>query len=407
MSLTSRLSRSTLTLLISSGGGALLSFALSALIGRVLGETGLGIYAAALAWVFPLWLLAEFGVETLITRDLAQNPTAAPDYLRAAALIRLTLGGGLALLLLAAAPLLSVNELLVRGLQIAAPLIVIGPFVSLFSAVFRARQTLWPVAALNIGMLAVQVPLTALVLLNGGGVLAALAVNTLTSAGQLVVAWAIYRARFFTAAPGQVARLSLLAVLRRAGPFALAGVLAAVQMRLSLITLDALAGSAAAGQYAAASRFVEAGRMLPQALFVALFPALAALSQDQSALKRLFRQVTIGLIAFGGLFGLGALLFGPPLVHLIYGPAFTPAADLLPLLAWTLLPASLKGARTLYWYAQGREAFVNHRTALALLLQIILTVLAVQQAGAVGAALALILSESTALALLYVREGKR
>ncbi|HLV35792.1 MAG TPA: oligosaccharide flippase family protein, partial [Spirillospora sp.] len=192
----SRLSRNTLTLLVSNGGGALLSFALSVLIGRALGEDGLGVYAAALAWVFPLWLLAEFGFETLITREVAQNPTAAPDYLRAAAIARLTLGGGLMLLLLLAAPFITDDAVLAQGLRIAAPLIVVGPFASAFSAVFRAHRVMWPVAALNIGMLALQLPLTALVLVQGGGVLAALAVNTLTSAGQLVAAWAIYRVRF-------------------------------------------------------------------------------------------------------------------------------------------------------------------------------------------------------------------
>ncbi|MBC8172002.1 MAG: oligosaccharide flippase family protein, partial [Anaerolineae bacterium] len=68
----SRLASNTLTLLTGNAGSAMLSLLLSVLIGRALGKDGLGVYAAALAWVYPVALLADAGLSTLITRDLAQ-----------------------------------------------------------------------------------------------------------------------------------------------------------------------------------------------------------------------------------------------------------------------------------------------------------------------------------------------
>ena len=137
-----RLTRSALTLLLSNLGGAALAFVLSVLIGRALGQDGLGVYATALAWVFPLALMAEFGLGTLVTREVAHDPSAAAALLHVAARARLALGGGLMLLLVIAAPALSRDALVVRGLQLSAPLVVILPFFSLFSAVFRAHQQL-------------------------------------------------------------------------------------------------------------------------------------------------------------------------------------------------------------------------------------------------------------------------
>jgi len=67
-----------------------------------------------------------------------------------------------------------------------------------FTAIFRARQAMWPIPSLNVGMLVIQVALTAVVFLAGGSVLAALIVNTVTSAGQLVAAWAVWRWKFRT-----------------------------------------------------------------------------------------------------------------------------------------------------------------------------------------------------------------
>jgi O-antigen/teichoic acid export membrane protein len=405
--MTYSISRNTLTLLISNGGGALLSFALSVIIGRALGEEGLGIYAAALAWIFPLWILAEFGLETLITREVAQNPDSAPAYLHAAGLARLALGGGLMIAFILISPLLTDNPLLVRGLQISAPLIVIGPFISVFTAVFRAHQTMWPVTVLNIGMLIVQVALTAWLLLAlGADVLPVLAINTLASAGQLAAAWGIYRTRFHVHVVGTqraASAVQMQTLLRRAWPFALAAVLAALQIRLSLILLERMTNTAEVGQYAAASRFVEAARMLPNALFGALFPALSALSADPLALNRVFRRVLIGLTAYGLCFGAGALLLAGPIIQLTYGAAFEPASSLLALLAWTLLPGLLKSGRILYCYAQGRESHVNRVMALSLMVQLLTGLWLINQYSAAGAVLSLIITECTSLILLWRR----
>ncbi len=271
--MTSRLSRNTLTLLTSNVGSAILSFLLSVLIGRALGGDGLGVYAAALAWVFPLSLAAEFGLSTLITRDVAQNPDTAEAYLHATTIPRLWLGGTLTLLLFLVAPLLSSDPAIVAGLRISAPLILILPFFGAFTAVFRAHQIMWPIPPLNLGMLVIQVTLTAIVFLTGGGVLLALAVNTLTSAGQLAAAWAIYHFRFRRpSASKNVPALQVKALLRRAWPFALAAVLAALQTRAGTILLEQLAPTIQVGYYAAATRFVEAARMIPNALFGALVP---------------------------------------------------------------------------------------------------------------------------------------
>jgi O-antigen/teichoic acid export membrane protein len=450
----SRLSRNTLTLLVSNGGGALLSFVLSVIIGRALGEEGLGIYAAALAWVFPLWILAEFGLDTLITREVAQTPDSAPAYLHAASLARLALGGGLMIAFVLIAPLLTDNPLLVRGLQISAPLIVIGPFVSVFTATFRARQIMWPIAALNIGMLIAQVALTVWALARGGDVLLALAINTATSAGQLAAAWGIYRTKFnvtsvqdkkfFPQTPhpptpspldgegelsaaqrGEVkttplsrtqvnvqpvgtqraasAFIQTWTLLRRAWPFALAAVLAALQIRLSLILLERMTSAAEVGQYAAASRFVEAGRMLPNALFGALFPALSALSSDPAALNRVFQRAMLGLTAYGIVFGIGALLLAGWLIHLTYGAQFDQAVFVLIFLAWALLPGLLKSGRVLYCYALGQEDYVNRVMAVTLVIQFALGLWLIDRHGAAGAALALIVTECVALILLWRR----
>ncbi len=393
------LARNTAMLLTGNLGTTALSFVLSMLIGRVLGRTGIGVYGIVMAWVFPARLLAEFGLSSLITRDVAANIHHGPDYLRRTMPVRLISGGILTALLLVGAPLISTDVLVVSGLRISAPLILIEPFFGAYTAIFRAEQIMWPIPLLNLGMLFSQVGLTAWVLVRGGGVGSVMLVNVGTSLAQLIGAWAIYRWRFRRSGVGL--ELDTRLILRRAWPFALAAVLATLQIRVGVVLSGWLADTGQAGYYTAASRFVEAVRLLPMAFFNALFPALAALGADPVQLDRTFRRVALLLLGMG--IGAGCLfaILSEPLVGLTYGAAFEPAIPVLQVMVWALVPGMLRGGRTLYWYARGREAFVNRVIGAAILIQIGFSCWLIPQLGALGATWAMLVSEIALMPVLW------
>ncbi len=397
-----RLSQNTLALLLSNGGSAILSFMLSVLIGRLSGESGLGIYASTLAWIFPLSLVTEFGLGTLITRDIAQNSENAHAYLRASVIARLLIGGLLMAVVWIIAPFLSQDTPVITGLRLSSPLIVILPFYSSFTAIFRARERMRPIAWLNLGMLISQVILTGLAIYIGGDILAILAVNVITSAGQLVAAWVVYKRWFYQASK---TKISVVPLLRASTPFAIAAVLAAVQSRIIIILLEQYTSTVDVGYFAAASRFIEAGRMLPHAFFDALFPLLAGLATNPARLNQMFRRVIIGLMVFGILFGIGISLVADPLISLSYGERFSPAIAILMVLAWSLLPMLLKGGRTLFWYAKGQEQYVNVVTGIVIVFQIMIAFWFIPAYGASGAAYTMILAESSGVILLFMRRS--
>ncbi|MFN8374026.1 MAG: oligosaccharide flippase family protein [Anaerolineae bacterium] len=401
-----RLSRHTLILTANNVGSAGLSFALSVLIGRALGTEGLGVYAAVLAWMFPLGLIAEFGVSTLLTREVAQNHALAEDYLRAALRTYVLMGSLCALLLWLLAPLLVSDRAVVDGLRLSAPLLLVAPSFGAFTALFRAQGDMLPIPLLNIGMWLAQFALTLLVFLLGMGITAALVINVATSAVQLAAAWWVYRRRFRAAAAGLA--LPLLPLLKRALPFAVGAALVALQARASTIMLERLSDTAQTGYYAAANRFIEAGRMLPNAFFGALFPTLAALAMQPLVMRRTFRRALLTLGAFGTAFGVGVLLAAPLLIGL-YGEQFGASVGVLQLLAWVLLPALLRAALTLYAYARGRETLANIVTGVMLALQIALGLWAIPTYGALGAAGVTLAVETlgcAALAALLLRSGQ-
>lgn len=397
-----RLSQNTIALLLSNGGSAVLSFALSVMIGRILGQDGLGVYASVLAWIFPLSLMTEFGIGTLITRDVALKPEDGHAYLRASIQARLIIGSMIALILYGTAPIISQNQQVVQGLRIASPMIIILPFYSSFTAIFRAKQIMQPIAWLNLGMLLSQVTFTAIAFWYQQDIQTVLIINTVTSALQLLVAWVVYRRWFYRVSDTVI---SVDHLLKGAMPFAIAAVLAAVQSRIIIILLEQFTTTADVGDYSAATRFIEAGRMLPHAFFDALFPLLASLATHPTQLKRVFRRVLLGLTGFGIVFALGVSWISLPLLSLTYGQAFIGARPVLIILAWSLLPMLLKSGRTLYWYAVGQAMYVNLITLIVIIIQVISALYFIPQFGIIGAAWVIIIAEISAVILLFVKRS--
>lgn len=401
MSAAARLKRGAVILLASNIGGAFLSFLLAALIARSLGETSFGIYSAVSAWIYPLAILADMGISTLMTRDLGESPALANQMAYTALLWRILIGGGILLAILGFAPLLSDEPLVIMGLQLSAPMVVILPMFSTLSAIFKAVDAIGWVLALNIGMLAVQLALTAAAIAGGGTIMDVTVLNVLTSLGQLLAAVLIEK-RYIGRAP--LARWpsgrDMQTMLRASFPFAASAALSAVQMRAAVIALESLSSLAAVGLFAAMTRFTDAARLAPNALFGAMMPVLASISRERDAREHTFNRILAGLLAFGAACIIGSLALGGWAIGFVYGGAFADGFPVLFVLVLALAIGTLRGAYTLYEFAVRREHMVNAVNLLSLALQIILGLLLIPGLGALGAAWSVLAAESIALACL-------
>lgn len=398
----SRVHHNTLILLVNNAGGAALAFLLSVVIGRGLGAAGLGQYAFVMAWITPLTMLADFGLGTLITRDVARDKAAAPGILhtanRALPIIAglVFVGAWGALLVANLAPLLTV------GIGLAALLVILDPWYGLYTALFRAFERMSPILFINVGGLTVQLALTWLVVTRGAGLIGAVGVLVAVNVVQLAITWAWWRRSPCRVPFHAQAAPAVRKLIGQAAPFALAAVIAALGVRLNVLLLERLASDTSVGLYSAANRFVEAGRLLPNAFFGALFPALATLSTHPADLMRLFWRAARVLGAFSAALAIGLTLSAPLLLRLTYGAAFADAVPVLMLLAWSLVPSVLHALLNVYFYSLGREQLVNRISFGALVAQAGIGWLCVARWGAAGAALAVIVVECGALLVLWL-----
>ncbi len=399
-----RLTHNTAILLANNIGGALLAFIITAVIGRGLGVDGLGQYSFIVACVAPLAAVADFGMGSLITRDVAQNQAMAWPLLRATRRVLLPVASLLLILTWLATPLLHVAPAVAVGLSIVALLIILDPWYGLYTALFRAVQQMTPVFAVNVGGLLLQLILSLVAIGSGMGLIGVAAVVIVVNVAQLLATWAWWRICCPGRAPAGPA-LPRRDILSRALPFAIAGILSVLQSRLNVLLLAHLAGDSSVGLYSAASRFVEAGRLIPAAFFGALFPALASLAEQPIAMRRTFVRASGLVTGFAVAFGLAMTVFGGLLIRLVYDPqrtSFGGAVPVLTVLAWSLIPALLRSVLVLYHYGLGRERFVNAVILLVLVAQLLLGWLLIGRWGAVGAALTVTIVETGGMVCLWL-----
>jgi O-antigen/teichoic acid export membrane protein len=353
--MTKRLSQNTLILIFSNLGSAGLSFLLSILIGRFYGESGLGSYASVLAWIYPLSFIVEFGFGTLITRDIAQQPDLASHYLRLTWQFRIVMGSIVMVLICATSTLLSETPI---GIIISSPLIIILPAYSAYNSIFRAHQSMRPVALLNVGMLLAQVIFTGLVISYNMDLTYLFIVNTLTSFGQLLVARWIYH-QYFYEKPKIESTLQLWDLIRQSRPFAIAGIISAFQARFSIIWLESVSTPIIVGLFVASLRFIDGAKMIPNALFGAVYPALSSLSNNRQVLNQLFIRILLGLSLYSAVV-VGILwVFASDILQITFGQDFTQGSSALFVMGLMLIPFLLRSGWSLYWYALGREKAVN------------------------------------------------
>ncbi len=416
-------------LLLVNLAGSVMGFLMAAALGRGLGDAGFGQYSFVMTWLLSLTLLAEFGLSTLLTRDLAAHPEQTGAYLRNSIAAKTLLGlPGLVILLFFAPQLASGQH---PAVIVAMPWGILffytGLVYSSFTAVFRAHQVMRPILWLTLSGQTVLLGGTLALLLSRQPLFLMIAWAGLSQLLQCILAYVFYLklnqpwgAKFVSRNPralketmGNLEPLrvsssshqslfldirSMQYLIATAWPFALAGLLAALQLRANSLMLAYLQGDQALGWYAAANRFVETGKQFPAAFYAAMLPALAALtgsahSEQRHTLRQTLTQARLGMLALGGLASVGALLLAQPILTLTYGPAYQPAAVVLQLLTFTLIPNGQNSLLILYLYACGDEKFVNRLTALGVAVNLGLCFWLIPAWGAAGTALALLISE--------------
>jgi len=378
-------------------------------LSRHFGPQRFGSFAFGLAFVRIFAVIAAFGLDRLLVRRLAENPAQAAGILRGA--FRLKLGLALAsyLALLGLAVLFDPGDrLIVAIVALAGAGLLCQPF-DVFDLRFQSENRF------RLSFYGRTIPVllsTALkfgALLAGAPLLAFAALETVEAMLVAATLWLLHGRNNTHEAAQPVAAFQWRRLLGEGLPLLLGSLAVMVYMRSDVLMLGKMAGFDAAGIYAAAAQITEACALLPLAFAPALFPILIRWRKlGPRYYKQQFGRLFLGAALAGFAISLLLTVAARPIVYLLYGPQYLPAAKVLVIHGWATIFVFLGIVQSGYDITEGLTWAATQRTALGALTNIGLNFILIPQYGPVGAAAATLVSYGCSAFLLnLVRKPTR
>jgi len=389
-----QIARNTGALAAARGLTMLLTLGTVAHLTRTLGQEGYGVLGFGTALLSYFSLLARPGLDTLGTRSLARSPKDVTSLASTVTSLQCALAivaAGLYAIAVFAFP--NPTDVRLALLILGAPLLI-QPFS--LEWVYQGLERMGVLAIRNVLAAVLQLVAALVLVRESSDLLPAAAVQGLALAVAGGALYLAYRSDF---GPLRL-RIDVKAwapTVREALPLAASVLMVMVYYNIDKLMLGGLRGNAEVGLYDAAYRWLTVALVPASILYQAFFPALSASARDRDARAVRARAYTRTNLVVGAPLAVGGVLLAGPLIELLAGAAFAPAAPILSVLmlnvALVYLNMSL-GQPLIAWDLQTSYMWVVAAGAVA---NVALNLVFISTYGAIGAAWATLASEAVVL----------
>ncbi|MGQ9676282.1 MAG: oligosaccharide flippase family protein [Chloroflexota bacterium] len=398
-----RVAKNSLTPMATSFLNKGIDIAFAMLYLRILGPTDAGKFAFAITVYVYFEILTNFGLNTLVMREVAKDKSRANRYLSNTAIMRL-------LLVLASAPAILGVVLVYRSffalswdtalaIALLGVALVPGNISAALSSLFYAYEKMEYPAIIAVVSTVLKVIIGTGLLLAGYGFVGlagtSVVVNVITAA---IFAYLVYT-RLLRPRLEFDASLSR-DILGTSFPLMLNHFLATVFFRVDVLLLQPMRGDATLGYYTTAYKFIDGLNIIPSTFTFAIFPVLSRYAESaHEALLKAYTMSLRFLIIVSLPIAVGTAVLAEPIILLFGGEQYLPHSVIaLQVLIW-FLPFSYINSVTQYvLIAVNQQRFITYGFVVAATFNIVANLIMISLYSYVGAAIVTILSEIVLLA---------
>ena len=381
-------------------GERILRMAISLFVGiyvaRYLGPERFGLLSYALSFVWLFSSLASFGLDDILVRELIKCPEQRNNLLGTVFWLKicgtLVMGTTIALVLkfkVEDQQTYWMIALISFGFLFQATNVVDFYFQSQVQSKFAVRAQIIQLILTSLFKIYLVWNQAELIWFAFALMLDQVVVAVLF---LLVYQWKIEWFPFFSSTWIHAKKL-----MRDAWPLIFAGMVVSVYMKIDQVMLKEMLDAKAVGVFAAAVKLCEAWYFVPTAVMASLFPAVIKARNNSETLYEERIQKIYDLMIWGSVaVALPTTLFADWVILILYGSDFQEAADVLRIYIWAGVFVSLGVACSKWLVAENLQSYLFYITALGAVLNISCNLWLIPIYGIKGAALATIISYSTA-----------
>lgn len=368
---------------------------------RYLGTEQFGILNYAISFVSIFGILSSLGLNTLATRELLNHPEDSG----------LIMGTSFALSFVCALILLPVaaftitiirpeNEILFFMVLIIASGSIFSSFNIIkywFESHVQAKHNVKVQMITNAISIAIKV-----ILLYTEAPLIAFAWVILVQSVLVAVGYIyMYLSKSNKLNTWKVTFEKIKYILKEAYPLILTGAVFVLHTRTDQIMLGSMVGDEAVGIYAVAVRLSESWMFVPMVIAASFFPAMLNARKNNYELYLQRIQHLLNLMAALGVFvAVVATFVSSPFINLAFGEQYNESALILIIHIWSMVFYSISIISSRYFLAEGLQMYSLRRAIIALVVNVILNYFLIPIYGALGAAIATVISKLVGVWLL-------
>jgi len=393
-----RVVKNSLAPMLTSLANKVIDFAFAAFMLRVLGPTLAGRYYFAIVVVGFLEIFTNFGLNLLMTREVAKDRSAGNRYLSNTALLRLILWGvalpALALYLLARWALSPLTPDTVLAILLLTLALVPANVSAALSSLFYAYEKMEYPAGITTVTTLLKVVLGTLALLMGWGFVGlagvAIVVNIITAGilFRLTVAH-FFRPRleFDPDFNRQIVHISF--------PLMLNHLLQTLFFKVDVILLEQLKGDVVVGWYSTAYKWIDALLIIPAYFTMAIFPIMSRYAASaRESLMRAYALALRVLVMIALPVAVVTTFIARELITILGGSQYLPhGAIALQIMIWFLPFSFINGVTQYVLIAVDEQRWITKSFLIAAAFNILANLALIPPFGYPAAAFITILSE--------------
>jgi len=365
----------------------------TAYLARYLGPARFGILSYSIALVALFSPVARFGLEGVVVREIVRDERNAGEILGTTFVLRLFFS--LLTILMAILTVFFLRQDDDVSLKLVAIISIGIPFTA-FDTIdlwFQSKvMSKYSVYARSVALFATN-GLKVVLIVVGASLFAfgATALLEYVTAGVGLVI--VYRLAGNSIADWKLRWNRARGLLSKSWPLMLSGALAMIYLRIDQVMLREMVGEKEVGIYSTAVRLSEVWYYVPFAISASVFPYLVRTRElSMDTYRRRFQQLFDILVGIAIVVAVIVTIFSSWIVRVIFGDAYTSAGVILAIHIWAGIFVFTREALGRWFVNEGMMVFSFISAGAGALVNVTLNVLLIPYHGAVGAAVATVIS---------------
>jgi O-antigen/teichoic acid export membrane protein len=378
-----------------------LTLVLIIFISRHLGDVGLGKYSFAFSFVALFLLLADFGLPTLITKEVARNSKLSQLHLSKTFTLKFLLNLLTLLVTLIAIAVLRKDTETIMLVILASIAMFFYNFAGVFRSIFQASELMKYEVISKIAERSVAAVFGIYLLMKGYGVFALFIVLIASNAVYYLIMHILISKKF------SKVRLSIDAAywkraIKQSLPFWLTLIFVSIYFRIDTIMLGFMKGYAATGLYNAAYKIIEVFIKIPFLLIIAVFPAMTKLyNVSAEKTKMIYEKSYYYMLVLAVPVSAGLIIFSDKIIIAVYGSQFVDSIIALQILSISLFFAFINYLMGYLLNSIDKQKLFTLTTGISTGFNIILNLFLIPRYSYIGAGIATVISEIINFGMLY------